>query len=477
MTRRLRFLWPVALITACLVTLCAVTAVSLFTQQTAFADTLRENVEGRRAATELEECVEDLIALENQRVEAVAALHDRVRGHIETLSQYVDQPEEHALFVRLSGGFEEYLARWRAIPAAGDPGHERAVREATAALEAGVLKPCQEFGQFDGRRIEDSTGHHEKVLRHLAWGMGGVGVLGGLAGLALGYGVAVGLRRSIRRLQVKIIDAADKLSPDMPEVVLTQDGDFRGLQEQVEVLTHRIEAAVLELQQREHEVLRAEQLAAVGQLAAGVAHELRNPLTSIKMMIQARQEEGEAGTLTDEDLAVIEQEIRRMERSLQTFIDFARPPKPDRRAVELREVVRGVTGLVRGRADKQRVELREDLPAAPVTITADADQLHQVLVNLVINALDAMPAGGRLTIAVRRRPDRRVEVEVADTGPGVSKDLMPKLFQPFVSGKDTGLGLGLVISKRIVEDHGGTVTAENRTGGGASFFVTLNCNS
>jgi signal transduction histidine kinase len=477
MTPRLRFLWPVTLITACLVTLCAVTAVSLFTQQAAFAGTLRENVEGRRAATELEECLEDLVALEKQRVESVSALHDRVRDHIETLSRYADQPEEHALFTRLSGGFGEYLRRWREVPPPGHPGHERAVRDATAALEAGVLKPCQEFGVYNGRRIEDSTGHHEKVLRQLAWGIGGVGVLGGLAGLALGYGVAVGLRRSIRRLQVKIIDAADKLSSDVPEVVLTQDGDFRGLQEQVEVLTHRIEEAVLELQRREHEVLRAEQLAAVGQLAAGVAHEIRNPLTSIKMMIQARREEGEAGTLADEDLDIIEQEIRRMERSLQTFIDFARPPKAARRPVDLCDVVRGVTGLVRGRAGKQRVELSEDMPATPITITADRDQLHQVLLNLALNALDAMPAGGRLTIAVRRRTDRRVEIEVADTGPGVGKDLMPKLFQPFASGKDTGLGLGLVISKRIVEDHGGTITAANRVGSGASFYVILDCDS
>ena len=473
---RFRFLWPVVLITGCLVTLCAVTAVSLFHQQAAIAQILRENLASRRAATELEECLRDLIALEADRVEAVAPLHDRARAHLRHLERYADQPEERALFARVAGAFDEYLRRRQAAPPPGTPGRDAAVRAATAYLGTDVLPPCEQFGLYNGLRIEHSAQHHEQVLRQLAWGMAGVGGLGGVAGLVLGFGVARGLRRSIRRLQVQILDAADKLgpgTPEMPEIVLTQEGDFRGLEEQVEDLTARIEAVVQELQQREHEVLRAEQLAAVGQLAAGVAHEIRNPLTSIKMLIQAGLEGGEAGGLADEDLRVIEAEIRRMERSLQTFLDFARPPKPARRPVEVRDVVRAVAGLIRGRADKQKVALRVDLPADPVTLTADADQLQQVLVNLTLNALDAMPTGGRLTLAVRRRADRRVELEVTDTGPGVAKELMPRLFQPFVSGKDTGLGLGLVISKRIVEDHGGAIAAANRPGGGASFFVVL----
>ena len=463
------FLWPVVLSTLCLVTLCAFTAVSLFYQQAATTQLLRENVSSRQAASDLRGCLNILIALERNRVESVADLHARAVVFLREIRGYADQPEEQALSASLDAGFAEYLGRWQALPPPENPAHEAAVVEATRFLEAKVLEPCREVEEYNDRRIEDSTRHLEQVLGQLAWGMAGVGALGGVAGLVFGFGVARGLSRSIRRLQVQIRDAAGKLGDDLPEIVLTGDGDFRGLHEQMDRLSARIEGVVSRLQQRDREVLRAEQLAAVGQLAAGVAHEIRNPLTSIKMLVQAAQEDGTGG-LTGEDLRVIEGEVRRLERSLQTFLDFARPSRPHRRPVEAVGLVHSVLGLVRGRADKQRVDVRLDAPPGGLLLTADPDQLQQVLVNLALNALDAMPTGGSLRFVIRRQSGV-AEVEVADTGPGVPRAIMPRLFEPFVSGKETGLGLGLVISKRIVEDHGGSLAAANRTGGGASFFL------
>jgi two-component system, NtrC family, sensor histidine kinase HydH len=281
--------------------------------------------------------------------------------------------------------------------------------------------------------------------------------------------VARGLARSFRRLQVQLRDAAGKLAPNAPQLVLTEVGDFGALHTAVETLSGRIEQVVRELQARELEVLRSEQLAALGQLAAGVAHEVRNPLTAIKMLAQAAQHE--CGELKGDDLRVIEQEVRRMERSLNTFLDFARPPKLQRTRTEPHKLVADVFGLLRARADDLRVRLTAAV-APGLTVAADPDQLRQVLLNLGLNALDVMPTGGTLTVRGEQRGGD-LNLTVTDTGPGVAPTMLTKLFTPFASSKDTGLGLGLVISRRIVEAHGGTLTAANRPTGGAEFLIRI----
>lgn len=467
---RFRYIGPVLLITLCLVALCAFTAVSLLNQQTTLSRSLRENVESRRAAVELEECLTDLIALENDRVESVAVMHDRVRVLLAAVRAAADQPEESELCDRIERNFADYLQHWKRMPPPGDPSHESVRLTATKLLETETLKPCQEFKLYNAARIEASAGHHELVLSRLAWGLAGVGGLGGITGLVLGFGMARGLARSIRRLRVQIRDAAGKLGPAGPEIILTEEGEFHGLHEEVEALSERIKQVVGTLQQREREVLRAEQLAAVGQLAAGVAHEIRNPLTSIKLLVQSAQEAAD-DVLSHEDLRVIEDEVRRMERSLQTFLDFARPPRTERRPTELQPLIRSVIELLKGRAERQRIDVQCEIPA--LTATIDSEQIRQVIVNLCLNAIDAMPTGGSLVVSVNAKPMDRFEIAVSDTGSGIPIELLPRLFQPFVSTKDTGLGLGLVISKRIVEAHSGTILAWNKPDGGCRFVVNL----
>lgn len=467
---RLRHLVPVTLVALILLLASTLTAASLLGRQAAATRELRKILDGRRAAVELRECLTDLIALENANVETVAVLHDRAGVLLSAIDRAIDQPGERERIARVQAGYEAYLARWRELPPADSPDHEPARRAATRILEADVLRPCEDFEEYNARRIDQSTEAHERALDQLAWGMVGVGGLGGVAGVVLGYGVARAVGRSIRRLRIRLRDAVGKLGPDPPEIVLSGEGDFADLHAEVDRLGERIETLVSALHQRESEVLRAEQLAAVGQLAAGVGHELRNPLTSVKLLVQAGLEDG---GLPADDLRVIDGEVRRMERSLQTFLDFARPPSTERRPTPLAGLVREVADLLRGRAEKQRVNLQLDLPPDAVTVLADREQLRQVLVNLFLNALDAMPSGGALAVIVRTDDPGRVTVEVADSGPGISETQLPRLFQPFASTKDTGLGLGLVISKRIAEAHSGALVAANRPRGGASFLLTL----
>jgi signal transduction histidine kinase len=251
------------------------------------------------------------------------------------------------------------------------------------------------------------------------------------------------------------------------------EADVHFVQAVANVVATAIERHHDEERLRERQMVRAEQMAAIGQVAAGVAHELRNPLTSVKGLVQVNLREAEAGGLPAEDLRVIEHEVRRMERTLQTFLDFARPPRPDRRRLDLADVVDRVYALVGGRARKQSVALRFDRPAGPVRVDGDPDQLQQLVLNLVLNALDAMPSGGAVEVEIRPPRDGQVELLVRDTGPGIAAHILPKVFETFVSSKETGIGLGLPVSRRIAEDHGGGLTAYNLPAGGACFALRL----
>jgi len=254
---------------------------------------------------------------------------------------------------------------------------------------------------------------------------------------------------------------------------LFPDADVHFVQAVANVVATAIERHRDEEQLRERQMVRAEQMAAIGQVAAGVAHELRNPLTSVKGLVQVNLREAEARGLPAEDLKVIEHEVRRMERTLQTFLDFARPPRPDRRRHELADVVDRVFALVGGRARKQQVSLRFARPAGPVWVDGDQDHLQQLVLNLVLNALDAMPDGGAVEVEIRPPRDGNAELLCRDTGPGVAAHILPKVFDTFVSSKETGIGLGLPVSKRIAEDHGGALTAYNLPAGGACFALRL----
>jgi signal transduction histidine kinase len=245
------------------------------------------------------------------------------------------------------------------------------------------------------------------------------------------------------------------------------------LQVLANILSARLEREQYRQGERDPQLLRAEQMMAIGQVAAGVAHELRNPLTSIKGLVQVNLRELGTRGLPVDDLAVIEHEIRRMEKTLQTFLDFARPPEPDRRLQEIAPIVERVLALVGGRARKQHVALRFVPPESNPEAEVDGDQIQQLLLNLVLNALDALPQGGNIEVDLNPPRDGFLEIYVRDSGPGIASHILPKVFETFVSSKETGVGLGLPLSRRIAEDHGGTLTAYNLPLEGACFLLRL----
>ncbi len=223
---------------------------------------------------------------------------------------------------------------------------------------------------------------------------------------------------------------------------------------------------------RETEALRTQQMATLAQLATGVAHEIRNPLTSIKMLIQVNRAKFTEEGLPTDDLELVEQEIRRMERSVNGLLDYARPEHTEFTEFLVQDVLRGTVQLIDGRCSAQHVRLQIDAPERPVRVVGDPSQIRQLLLNLSLNALDAMPNGGELKIEVMAK-EEEVEIVVGDTGEGISERVTGKLFTPFVTTKPNGVGLGLGICQRIAESHRGTLSGSNRLPRGAQFRLRL----
>jgi PAS domain S-box-containing protein len=220
---------------------------------------------------------------------------------------------------------------------------------------------------------------------------------------------------------------------------------------------------------RQTEALRAQQMTTLAQLATGVAHEIRNPLTSIKMLIQVNQSKLAQRGLPTDDLELVEREIRRMERSVNSLLEYARPESSEFANFSIQESIRRTVQLIEGRCKSQHVQLKIVEPEDPLVMYGDLAQIQQLLLNLSLNALDAMPAGGTLTIQVddRTLEQREIVVSVSDTGSGISDSIQDNLFDPFITTKPNGVGLGLGICKRIAEAHGGTISAMNNPNGGA----------
>lgn len=466
----IRYLYPVLAAGLLLTALTVYTAVGLLFEQARITRVLRENVSSRAAAADFRGTLNTLVALELNQIESVSELHSRALTQISTIQKYADHSEEQRLVQQIVDGFATYLNMWEKAVATAEAERKDSQSTAIKFLQTNVLLPVREIEGYNDKQIETVTAAHERVLSQLAWGVASVSIFGGIAGVLFGYTVARLLTRSIHKLRIQIHDAAGKLSPETPDVLIQQNEGFSGLHEALEDLDERIVATIRQLHDRETQMVRSEQLASLGKLAAGVGHELRNPLTSVKMLVQTGLEED--GILSRSDLKIIEAEVRRMERSLQTFLAFARLPKPERKRVELNDVLDCTLDLIAGRAKRQHVTVTVDNLDGNIEFVVDKAQLQQVLVNLAINALDAMPNGGSLTLRTKLASDG-LRIDVIDNGCGFSDEALASLFQAFSSSKETGVGLGLVICRRIIEEHGGAISAQHTPGGGATFTIWL----
>jgi two-component system, NtrC family, sensor histidine kinase HydH len=418
----------------------------------------KDRRETRIEATELESAFERHLAEaertsftpeERVLVKAVREHFAVYRGHIEAWLQPQDSPSSLA-----------------SLPVE----REKAIRLARA-----VAEPCRELVDLNERMLAASTAQGQQLSVLVTVVRLSFLIVGPIVGIAIGLWIARGLRRSISQISVTLNDVTGDLNREVGSVEIRSLSDLPGLHQQVHEVAARIRQVVEELQETRRQAMLSDRLAAVGELAAGVAHELRNPLTSVKLLVQTAAQRQQDPIVAGKQLQVAQQEITRIESTIQGLLDFARPPDLHRVAHDLRTTVRRALNLVEGRAKQQNIEIAEQMPNSSVIVDGDPQQLHQVFVNLLLNGIDAMPRGGSMTVAVEK--DDAVQhvcrISVSDAGIGIPGPILDKIFEPFATSKEHGTGLGLAISHRIAREHGGALSAANRTEGGAVFTLEL----
>ena len=229
---------------------------------------------------------------------------------------------------------------------------------------------------------------------------------------------------------------------------------------------------ISELRQLETELRRNERLAALGRMAAGVAHELRNPLSSIKglaVLLRAKVVGDREGIQTAD---ILVQEVERLNRGISELLDYARPEKLQKNLVSLTSILEKAATLVRLDAEDMGISITVTNTLKDDLIPVDADKMNQVLLNLLLNAIQAMPDGGRISIRTERAGNT-VVIVVEDDGEGIPEDDLARVFDPYFTTKSDGSGLGLALSAKIIEEHGGTISLESNLGRGTRVVFSI----
>jgi PAS domain S-box-containing protein len=308
------------------------------------------------------------------------------------------------------------------------------------------------------QRVRETLDHVFKTGNPGSYDIAGAGASGNIAY----YSTSVGPFKSGE----KVISAV-LISKDVTERKAAEEA----LKEYSERLEEMVEERTQELRDAQEQLVRQEKLAVLGQLAGGVGHELRNPLGAIKsatyflnMVLEEPEPE------VKETLEILEKEVATSENVISSLLDFARSKPPTRRKMDINKVVQEALSRI---AVSESVEVVSQLDGALPAILADPDQLGQVFGNIILNAIQAMPEGGRLVVKSQVPGPEWVAVSFTDTGVGIPEENLGKLFEPLFTTKAKGIGLGMAVTKALVEGHGGSIEVQSEMGKGSTFTVKL----
>jgi len=263
--------------------------------------------------------------------------------------------------------------------------------------------------------------------------------------------------------------------------------------DEIGVLANSFNQMTRDLKTSRDKLVQSEKLAAVGQLAAGIAHEIRNPLTSIKMIVQLLKRRSQEDETWQQSIQAVLDEINRLEIVISGLLDFTRPMEMTLKLGNVADVVNDVLKIMEADLRHRKIQLTKRMDETLPEVMLDADRMKQVFMNVILNAMQAMPEGGKLTAEVTSQQStvnsqqpivnrgletsdygletNGVQVEISDTGIGMSQEVLARAFEPFFSTKSGGTGLGLANVKKIMEQHGGGIQIESTEGQGTRVII------
>jgi signal transduction histidine kinase len=310
----------------------------------------------------------------------------------------------------------------------------------------------------------------QQHIRAIAYGVAAGGIL--LAILASLW-IAARVSRPIEQLA----HAAEEVAQGNWETTVPERKRVRG-RDEVDVLASGFNHMTAQLTAQRDRLVQSERVAAWRELARRLAHELKNPLFPLQLTVEnlVRARELPAAQFDEvfrESTQTLGMEIANLKTIIARFSDFSKMPKPQLERIDTKDIVERVRSLYEAAGQSEaKIRFNVELSSEPMPLDADPELLHRALSNLVLNALDAMPESGTLTLSAEPRGDQ-VEIRVADTGAGLTPEECERLFTPYYTTKQHGTGLGLAIVQSVVADHAGTIAVESQPGGGAVFVITL----
>ena len=331
-----------------------------------------------------------------------------------------------------------------------------------------LIENVQEMIAITTSRLGERTQRAMNQIERTKFILYGLVALVPLVSAVLGFVFILGLTRPLKVL----VESTRRLK--------SGDLDYRvtGLKGEFGVLAESFNAMAGSLKEHVQRMQRTEQMVVVGELAAGLAHEIKNPMAGIKVAMSVLFEEPYISPEDKEVLRKVVAQITHLEGLMKNFLNFAKPQKPRLEVVNVNQVLNTTLafhlkhqGVETGGYGK--IEIVKEFGELPPT-QADPIQLQQIFLNLLLNALHAMPRGGELGVRTCLEADgKMIRIEVSDTGSGIREELIDKVFQPFFTTKQKGTGLGLAISRQMIEQHDGTIDVANRAGGGVLFTIRL----